>query len=465
MAKFCDNCASSLDSYTKLSETSDSLQKDVAQELRPILDPISSGLALFSDCPETFDPARHWLDGSSPSHPLFEQSERIQEIVHHIKDKLLESILQGCRIILESIADQPGDHLPILRRSLKSMPELWKAIVSVQRYGVIYLADRAEARRAFRPLVREHPTEAEIIHSFLQEGNNIRAVNYAVHSLVTGGYLQVDTPGRLVPPNAISSISERHVAIRLKDFEKSATEMLHVSTPQWDLHDFAHLATATLSSELYGNKYFDKLIYLPSTLTSLVRSPGMKTGKGPKLSDGMVYSELLTCLFTQKVDAVLKGEETHTYKSLMDTLAESLASYLLGRIPLLHLSTQTMMEMASPITPSQLAVLAQNKAYELPASEIEQRCFTRGGQPVDKDPLAQMVTARERIEFLATSRSWLYFEARNTIKHRAHKEAYRRVCLHFLAQGVEVALCQKILENIMYKDWKSGERRDLWALF
>lgn len=422
-----------------------------------------NGLSLFSDVPGDFNPETDWLDGSEPAHPFFDGALQIQETICRIKDDLLRDILRGCAAMLATLTDKEGRNISTLRQSLEQNPELWRVMISAQQYGVIYLISRSEARRRFQPLVEKNIAEADIIDVFLrQDAVAIRAINYGVHCFVTEGGFIVDHPARLVPPLAISCIGKCHIAVRSKDFERPAKELLAVTNPLFDLHDFAHLTTATLSPELFGNKYFNHLIKLSSNLTALVHSPGMRSGKGPRISDGILFSELLTGLFTHEVEAYIKEEKSHTYNSLAQSLASGLADYLLGRRPLLHLSTQSMIQLDEPITVVQLAVLAQNKAYELPASEIEQRCFTRGGGD-DRDPLFNMTT-RQRIEFLATSRSWTYFGVRNTVKHRAHKEAYRLVAVHFLETGVEVELCRRILENITYEDWERGERVDLWAL-
>ena len=110
-------------------------------------------------------------------------------------------------------------------------------------------------------------------------------------------------------------------------------------------------------------------------------------------------------------------------------------------------------------------MLVQNKAYELTASEIEQRVFFRGrvkeGEPKDE---LEGFDAWQRIETLAANRHWTYFEVRNTIKHRAHKEAYRLVAEELLAAGEETVLCKAILDNITYEDWTRGERVNLWDM-
>ena len=125
-----------------------------------------------------------------------------------------------------------------------------------------------------------------------------------------------------------------------------------------------------------------------------------------------------------------------------------------------------------PLTALELATLAQNKAYELPASEIEQRVFTRGG-PLnnlndDLDPL----NALQRIENLSRSRKWMYFEVRNTLKHRAQAEAYvlvaeslkRKVMAAKDENGdSDAEVCEMVIEGLRYEDWKAGKQRiNLW---
>jgi len=59
---------------------------------------------------------------------------------------------------------------------------------------------------------------------------------------------------KLIPRNAISCLSEGTIAVRKQDFlSKSSEQILVNRLPLNDLHDFAHLTTATLSPELYGN--------------------------------------------------------------------------------------------------------------------------------------------------------------------------------------------------------------------
>lgn len=63
----------------------------------------------------------------------------------------------------------------------------------------------------------------------------------------------------------------------------------------------------------------------------------------------------------------------------------------------------------------------------------------------------------------------MYFEVRNTIKHRAHKAAYRRVAETFLEQSHlrspdDAKLLNAIIDALDYKNWDSGGPPNLWAL-
>ena len=308
-------------------------------------------------------------------------------------------------------------------------------------------------------------------------------MNYAFFHFVNSSWLKVDTQTELIPPNALSCIGERHIAVRKQDFlrlNNPAEDILYnPDHPTYDLHDLSHLSAATLCPELYGNKYADHPVNLDNNLTALIRSPAMKTANGPLFSDGIIFSEFLTELFTVEAAKITNTPDKHTYESLETTLATTLSSYLLSQTPLLHPSTQTSISLPHAITPIQLAVLAQNKAYELTASELEQRVFTRGGAAGDSRDVLDNMTAVERIEFLAENKSWLYFEVRNTIKHRAHKAALGIAARWWVGvldsegRGGEdeddegramLGLVRRVVESVEYEDWEGKRRVDLWGI-
>lgn len=424
-------------------------------------------LSLFEDLPASYDPTTWWLDGHCPGHPHFDNAGKIQFWVKSIKRQLHQCVLEGCRLLLERTGSQT------LLSSLVTHQALWKAGVSMHKYGVVYLASRSECRHEFLLAIEKHPDAFYAIDAFLSsDANVIRAINYGVHRFVNSATITVDHPGRLIPPRAISALGPHHIAVRPQDFSGDGVDMLDVTSAVWDLHDFAHLTAASLAPELFGNKYFSHLVQLPPRLTALIRSPGMVTAEPkPRCSDGVVFSEFLTNLFTAEVDAVQRGEKTHTYMSLTETMAGSVAEYLLGDRELRHNTTGQMIAMKEPITAAQLAVLVQNKAYELTASEIEQRVMTRGGPAGDPRDELDSLTPSDRIRFLARCRRWLYFEVRNTMKHRAHKLAYRKVAERMLTEaernrnaGKDASLLKEILDNLQYKGWETNEASNLWQV-
>ena len=310
---------------------------------------------------------------------------------------------------------------------------------------------------------------ADEITRFLSCNSNA-VINYAVHHWIRHSKSQVDYPRKLVPPYSISSIGPRHFAVRACDFDTLPKEaLLEETSALWDLHDFAHQTTATLSAHLFGSKYFSHLIHLPPRATTLIRSPGMRTAeKGREVSDSIIFSELFTGLFTAEAQGVISGRETHSYASMVEILAIKLAEYLLGKRSLLHPSTGITLQLDRPIHAHELAVLAQNKAYELTVSEIEQRVFVHGEPAGDERDTLDALDARERLRVIAANRHWMYFEVRNTLKHRAQGKSYEIVGRDMLwAPGCATEddwLWQKILDALSYKDHRTGATLNLWAL-
>ncbi|KGO74542.1 hypothetical protein PITC_098810 [Penicillium italicum] len=421
----------------------------------------------LEDLPSTYDPSTWWLDGQISVSPHFQDEKTIRFHVKAIKRALFQYILEGCKLLLERIDSHT------LLRSITQHDLLWKAAISVHKYGVVYLASRWECREEFLPTVESnHPLFTEINIFLSCNSNIIRVINYGVHRLVKSSTFTVDYQTRLIPPTAISAIGVGHIAVRAQDFKGDSVKMLNNPSAVWDLHDFAHLSAASVSPSLYGSKYFTHLIKLPCKLTALIRSPKMRTADPtPRYSDGLVFSELLTVLFTSEIEAVQREEKIHTYVSLTDTLAEYVADYLMGTRELQHLTTGKMLKVNSPIRAVELATLVQNKAYELTASEIEQRVFTRGGPAGDSRDELDRLSAFERITFLAGCRRWLYFEMRNTIKHRAHRLAYQKVAERMLAPengasitGNDRSLLAGVLKSVHYEDWESDREVNLWQM-
>ena len=128
-----------------------------------------------------------------------------------------------------------------------------------------------------------------------------------------------------------------------------------------------------------------------------------------------------------------------------------------------------MLRLENRITISELAVLLQNKSYELTASDIEQRVFTRGGPEGDERDKLDDLDLAQRISTLAESKEWMYFEVRNTVKHRAHKTAYRIVAEQYQEESLENStedrkLLEAVFATLDYQGWQDLGPPNLWKL-
>ena len=70
-------------------------------------------------------------------------------------------------------------------------------------------------------------------------------------------------------------IGPGRIMVRKSDFDSvSEQQALDTRHAMYDLHDFAHMTTATLNSSLYGNTYQSSLSALDYKYTKLITSPG-----------------------------------------------------------------------------------------------------------------------------------------------------------------------------------------------
>lgn len=394
-----------------------------------------------------------WLYGI-PNHPFFDHDEKIKILIQQIKNELLKYQIQAIHKYQKTLK------LPNkLNKLIKKEPLAFELAIKSLRYGTIYWLSRFESKMHSSYAMR-HQEVINDIALFLQNDGVInRITNYAIHRFILNQHNQLYFSQELIPPFAISSVGFNQFYIRRKDFiDRSLDDSFNESKSLYDLHDFSHAITASLNSELYGNHYFDSLIYLSPHLRNLIKSYNYKSYSANPISDGMVFSELSLCLFNKINYSSLSHER------IVSNISSALAKYYLNKMPLVHHSTGKSMYAGRVITLYELAALVQNKAYELPASEMEQKLFTRGGYN-GNDPL-QTLKPSERIEFLADTNTWLYFEARNTLRHRAHKQAYKIVANHLIEsthKSSEEKLLKKILENIDYIDFQKKRRLNLWT--
>ena len=96
---------------------------------------------------------------------------------------------------------------------------------------------------------------------------------------------------------------------------------------------------------------------------------------------------------------------------------------------------------------------------------MEQKFFTRGGPAGDNRDELEELDPLERVEALSYPRvqnSWLYFEVRNTLKHRAQSLAYGLVARELIRRGEDKEICDMILASLSFEDAHNGRRMNLW---
>lgn len=395
-----------------------------------------------------------WLYGL-PKHPFFDQEELINSLVADIKTELFSYMMKGLRIYKHEL--KIPDRLYC---TLETHPLIWDLAFRSQRYGAIYWLSRQEARQNYMHVIECAQLLDEIAYFLMDSQAVSRIFNYAIHHFILSRSDALQFSNELIPKFAIYSTGANLFCVREHDFiHRALKDSFFDNNALYDLHDFAHSVTATLSPELYGSHYFNALIHLPISLQNLIKSRYYKTEKTHPFSDSLIYRELSLVLFNQI------NYQQKSFKQIVSQLANQLAAYLLNETALLHGSTGKWLKPNRVLTIIELATLVQNKSYELPASEIEQKIFTRCGDD-GHDPLKNLRPS-ERIKFLANLDSWLYFEARNTLRHRAHQEAYKIIAYTFIkkasSQGERILL-SNIIENINYKDFYRKRRINLWQV-
>ncbi len=398
-----------------------------------------------------------WVDGEIPSHPHFEKEKKIQTIISSIKIELSAYIFCGIKKFKNEL-NIDGYMMTLF----ESQPLCWEIATKLLCYGVIYWISRSEAKK-YLPFVNENHEEIDAICEFIQDNHKFeRLINYAIHCFVLNKKRSVGFSNELIPKCAIYSVSQNNIYVRKEDFNiRTPRDSFEEKQALYDLHDFSHFVTASLCPDLYGCFYFTHLILLPKPLRDLIKSPSLRSQEAIPYSDGVVFSEILTALF----DSINFQDIPHD--EIVVKMSDKLALYYLNKASVLHPSTGTYIHGNRAISIEELLVLTQNKSYELPASEMEQKLFTRGGVNGD-DPLKDLKPS-ERINFLATSKDWLYFEMRNTLKHRAHKRAYKIVSKYlldnFILNKSDRETLVNIINNIDYIDFKNGNRINLWDEF
>jgi uracil phosphoribosyltransferase len=193
---------------------------------------------------------------------------------------------------------------------------------------------------------------------------------------------------------------------------------------------------------------------LPKSYQSLIRSPNLRKYDAVPFSDGLIFSELSLGLF----DSLEKQEIADS--EIVHSIAEGLLKYYTGDRALLQPTSGALLRASRPMRVEELAILSQNKAYEHTASEFEEHIFARGGRNTSLDPLDGASTY-QRLQKIGEGKLF-YYERRNFLRHRAHKDSYRLYAellqSHRLLSDDQFIL-RRVLNHLNFFDVTEGQER------
>lgn len=394
-----------------------------------------------------------WLYDIVPAPPGFEEGERVASAVEGVRAEVDCHLEAAIRIV--GAATGACD----LQRTLTSATGMraWLAALHAHRYGAVYWGSRSSCR-SLQGDVQANRSLIDDIGEHLRTAGAGNAIwNVAVAHFVSSPLRRRLISPRWVPPRGFHSLDRNALAVNSGDFDEPES-LVGCSDALFDLHDFAHLCACRINPLLYRNFQHDSLSAFPDHIVRLVAGPGYHDPDPVQHADGVVFSHILTPLFSDLSWRDLPEAV------VVDGLAERAASYLLGETPAYCTRVDADVVPTRSVNVCELAVLAQNKRYEHPASEIEQLLFVRSG--TDGNDAFEEYSASDRLLVFASLSRRTFHEARNTLKHRAHRLAYRVVASRLLRSGTLGAEDRRLacmtLDHLDYVDVMRGEQ---WNLF
>jgi hypothetical protein len=286
------------------------------------------------------------------------------------------------------------------------------------RYGSIYFFSRLEARSIASRLSDLNDLITVFTAALERPSSCNQIINRAVFEFFSGPQAPTIVSPLPLPPWAFFTASPSQVFANAEDLYGHPAERIALHAEAlFDLHDFAHLACASVSDTLYGAKYFRHFLTLPDHYRALIFHPDFSTSTPLGHADNLLFREFSLGLFNSLWEQGERSEDV-----LVDTMAVQMKEYLQGRKSLYHPSTGLKLRAPRPVSIEELAVLAQNKLYEHTASEAEELLFIRSGRQLNSDPLAEL-SPLQRFHAAADSGPY-YYEMRNYLRHRAQRRAY-----------------------------------------
>jgi hypothetical protein len=397
----------------------------------------------------------YWRKQEKPLYPDFSNYAKIAQIVRDLKESIYRYLLEGISFFIAQTGLTNRFRLPL------SEPEadVWLAALLTKRYGRIYFISRYEAG----VLLDRSPNISEIsfVDGLLKTPGTTNAIfNYGILCYLHSAPSAIRFAPFKIPGFCIHCAARDTLFVNEQDFVRyTPDKVFDVQTALYDLHDFSHCACTLLNEELYGAKYFSQtFIGLPSRLKKLIRDPHFAASNALEHSDSLVFRELSLGIF----DSL--NHSSMTEREIVDSISRGLAAYHCAQKALLQPSTDTMMRASRPLDMDEVAVLSQNKSYEHIASEFEEQMMTRGGDDA-RDPLSELSTpcVAQRI---VTAPQPFYYDRRNYLRHRAHRESYIRYCSDWLlprcSSNEDRRFVLAVIRNLTFDDYEHGDRMNLF---
>ncbi|ALU43388.1 hypothetical protein [Pseudoalteromonas rubra] len=350
------------------------------------------------------------FDYSPAKLPFVNQADRVLKHNHFVKSLFWQS-WHDC-FEQHALPKLPEPIAKLWRHSR----EIFQLAFIAHRYGMIFFASRREVSARLATITTKSQQIDEVYQVLSQRQLLNTIYNLTINHFVFS-WPSKAACAQMIAPNQFQLSKEQVLYYRDDAFYRHSEQVKRLGDEVvYDLHDFAHLVSTLCKPTLYGCYYHDLSAKITNKqFRNMISLPGKRDLDSQIVADGFVY----TCL-TRHLYDTLVTEPFTTPDDLVEAIAEQLSHYYLAEQTLTSAQDGKTYRLNAPIETGQLVILALNKLYEHSASEVEHSVFIRAEQ----DSGVLELSPSNRLQALAAPLKWLYPEARNTIRHRAHALSY-----------------------------------------
>lgn len=290
---------------------------------------------------------------------------------------------------------------------LSFMCHTYNGILFISRYEAVYYED---------VILRYGDKIDQIYHALLECCQLELIFNHTINRFIFSWH-KIKPSNNMIAHNQFQC--DVYKTIHYKDgaFSNDANQInLLGNKATYDLHDFAHIVSTSCEPFSYGCYYNYISSYIADKrFRSLISNPINKIDEISLVADGFVYTDLSRYLYDELV-----CRYSNVPDKLEKEIAKEITAYLLAEGSLYSHKYEKEFQLSFPISTKNLCILIFNKMYENAASEVERFVFVR----VSDSCKIENLSPSGKLKEILYSDFWLYPEARNTIRHRAHRLSY-----------------------------------------